>query len=139
MKHIWDWLKLAAAALGGAATYIFGPWDAMILALVCVVAIDYLTGVAKALILKQLDSGVGFRGLLKKVFIFALLALATVIGRMSPAANQVIRGAVIAFYVANEGISILENAGEIGLPLPDALRRALKRFSEAEEKKETDA
>ena len=73
------------------------------------------------------------------MFIFALVALATVIDRMIPAANQAIRGAVIAFYVANEGISILENAGEIGLPLPDALRRALKRFSEAEEKKETDA
>ena len=108
MNHMVDWLKVAAAALGGAATYLFGPWDAMILALVCVVAIDYITGVIKALILKKLDSNVGFRGLLKKVFIFALVALATVIDRMIPAANQAIRAAVIAFYVANEGISILE-------------------------------
>lgn len=53
MNHMVDWLKVAAAALGGAATYLFGPWDAMILALVCVVAIDYITGVIKALILKS--------------------------------------------------------------------------------------
>ncbi|MBS5878947.1 MAG: phage holin family protein [Clostridium sp.] len=139
MNHMVDWLKVAAAALGGAATYLFGPWDAMILALVCVVAIDYITGVIKALILKKLDSNVGFRGLLKKVFIFALVALATVIDRMIPAANQAIRAAVIAFYVANEGISILENAGEIGLPMPGALRTALKKLSETGEKKETDA
>ena len=139
MNHMVDWLKVAAAALGGAAAYLFGPWDAMILALVCVVAIDYITGVIKALILKKLDSNVGFRGLLKKVFIFALVALATVIDRMIPAANQAIRAAVIAFYVANEGISILENAGEIGLPMPGALRTALKKLSETGEKNETDA
>ena len=139
MNHMVDWLKVAAAELGGAAAYLFGPWDAMILALVCVVAIDYITGVIKALILKKLDSNVGFRGLLKKVFIFALVALATVIDRMIPAANQAIRAAVIAFYVANEGISILENAGEIGLPMPGALRTALKKLSETGEKKETDA
>ena len=139
MNHMVDWLKVGAAALGVAATYLLEPWDAMILALVCVVAIDYITGVIKALILKKLDSNVGFRGLLKKVFIFALVALATVIDRMIPAANQAIRAAVIAFYVANEGISILENAGEIGLPMPGALRTALKKLSETGEKKETDA
>ena len=139
MNHMVDWLKVGAAALGGAATYLLEPWDALILGLVCVVAIDYITGVIKALILKKLDSNVGFRGLLKKVFIFALVALATVIDRMIPAANQAIRAAVIAFYVANEGISILENAGEIGLPMPGALRTALKKLSETGEKKETDA
>lgn len=76
----------------------------------------------------------GFRGLLKKVFIFALVALATVIDRMIPAANQAIRAAVIAFYVANEGISILENAGEIGLPMPGALRTALKNSPKREKR-----
>lgn len=133
MERIFSWVKLASAAIGGVAAYLWGPWDAMIIALVCVVAIDYVTGVIKALILKELDSGTGFHGLLKKVFIFALVALATVVDRMVPAANQAIRAAVIAFYVANEGISILENAGEIGLPMPAALRGALKRLAQAGE------
>ncbi len=129
MEKLLEWIKIAAAALGGAAAYLWGPWDAMILALVCVVCMDYCTGIIKAAAAKELDSAVGFRGLLKKVYIFALVALATVVDRMIPAANHAIRTAVIAFYAANEGISILENAGEIGLPMPEALRAALRKLS----------
>ena len=127
-----DWIKAAAAALVGAAVYLWGPWDALILALVCAVCIDYITGVIKGIILKRLDSSVGFRGLLKKVFIFALVALATVIDRIVPAANHAVRGAVIAFYIANEGISILENAGEIGIPMPEKLRTVLMKLTSGE-------
>ncbi|MBE5784410.1 MAG: phage holin family protein [Clostridiales bacterium] len=133
MERIADILKLAAAAAGAAASYLWGPFDALILTLVAVVCIDYITGIVKAVILKELSSGVGFRGLLKKMFIFALVALATVIDGMIPAAKDAIRTAVIGFYVANEGISILENAGAIGLPMPKALKGALERLQEAGE------
>ena len=125
-----NWLKAALAALGGIAAYLWGPWDALLIALVACVVLDYVTGVIKAAVLKELDSAVGFRGILKKLFIFALVALATIIDRAVPAANQAIRAAVVFFYIANEGLSILENAGEMGLPLPVALKTALAKMKQ---------
>lgn len=136
MERIVDAIKVAAAALSAAAAYLWGPFDALILTLVAVVCIDYITGIVKAVILKELSSGIGFRGLMKKMFIFALVALATVIDGMIPAAKDAIRTAVIAFYVANEGISILENAGAIGLPMPKALKNALERLQETDSAEE---
>lgn len=139
MERFTDWLKAAAAALGGVAAYLWGPWDALIIALVVFVILDYITGIAKAAICRELSSKAGFHGLLKKVAIFVLVAIGTVMDSVIPAANHAIRSAVIMFYIANEGLSILENAGEIGLPMPEALRTALKKLSEPGEKKETDA
>lgn len=136
MERIVDAVKVAAAAVSAAAAYLWGPFDALILTLVAVVCIDYITGIVKAVILKELSSGIGFRGLMKKMFIFALVALATVIDGMIPAAKDAIRTAVIAFYVANEGISILENAGAIGLPMPKALKSALERLQETDSAEE---
>ena len=125
------WIKTSVATLGGIAVYLWGPWDALCMTLVAFVAIDYITGVTKAAILKTLDSSMGFRGLLKKLFIFALVALATMIDRIIPEANSAIRSAVMIFYIANEGLSIVENAGEMGLPLPGALKKALVRLNDA--------
>lgn len=139
MERFTDWLKAAAAALGGVAAYLWGPWDALIIALVVFVILDYITGIAKAAICRELSSKAGFHGLLKKVAIFVLVAIGTVMDSVIPAANHAIRSAVIMFYIANEGLSILENAGEVGLPMPEALRTALKKLSEPGEKKETDA
>ncbi len=138
MERFTDWLKAAAAALGGAAAYLWGPWDALIIALVIFVVLDYITGIAKAAVRRELSSKAGFYGLLKKVAIFVLVAIGTVMDSVIPAANHAIRSAVIMFYIANEGLSILENAGEIGLPMPEALKAALKKLSEPGEKKETD-
>lgn len=125
-----NWLKAALAILGGIAAYLWGPWDALLIALVACVVLDYVTGVIKAAVLKELDSAVGFRGILKKLFIFALVALATIIDRAVPAANHAIRAAVVSFYIANEGLSILENAGEMGIPLPVALKTALAKMKQ---------
>ncbi len=134
-----DWIKTACAALGGVAAYLWGPWDALIIALIGLVAIDYITGIVKAALLKQLDSAVGFRGLMKKVFIFALVALASIVDKIVPATNQAVRSAVILFYIVNEGLSILENAGELGLPLPGALKSALTRLSGSEKVSQNNA
>lgn len=120
-----SWLKGAAAVMGGIAAYLWGAWDALIAVLICCVVIDYITGVAKAAYKRELSSRVGFVGLLKKMFIFALVALAAQIDRIVPSANGAIRAAVMIFYIANEGLSILENAGAMGLPLPSALSKAL--------------
>lgn len=119
------WIKGAIAALGGAAAYLWGPWDALINALIALVALDYVTGVICAAANKRLSSEIGFKGLIKKALIFALVAVAGVADKVIPATNQAIRGAVILFYIANEAISILENAAELGLPVPEKLKAVL--------------
>ena len=119
------WIKGAIAALGGAAAYFWGPWDALINALIALVALDYVTGVICAAANKRLSSEIGFKGLIKKAVIFALVAVAGVADKVIPATNQAIRAAVILFYIANEAISILENAAELGLPVPEKLKAVL--------------
>ena len=119
------WIKGAIAALGGAAAYLWGPWDALINALIALVALDYVTGVICAAANKRLSSEIGFKGLIKKAVICALVALAGVADKVIPATNQAIRAAVILFYIANEAISILENAAELGLPVPEKLKAVL--------------
>lgn len=78
----------------------------------------------------KLSSAVGFKGLLKKVMIFVLVMVGTIVDKAIPAANHAIRSAVIMFYIANEGLSILENAGELGLPLPKMLKSALEKMKD---------
>lgn len=119
------WIKGAIAALGGAAAYLWGPWDALINALIALVALDYVTGVICAAANKRLSSEIGFKGLIKKAVIFALVAVAGVADKVIPATNQAIRAAVILFYIANEAISILENAAKLGLPVPEKLKAVL--------------
>ena len=91
------------AGVSGVLSYIFGPWDAMIMVLIAVVALDYITGVAYAAVSKTLSSVIGFKGLLKKVFIFVLVALSTMLDKLVPATNGAVRSAVCMFYIANEG------------------------------------
>lgn len=121
------WIKSIAAAIGGAAAYLWGPWDALILALIALAALDYATGVICAALKGELSSRVGFKGLIKKGFIFAMVAAAGIADRVIPAANQAIRAAVILFYTANEALSIIENAAALGLPIPEKLKAMLKR------------
>ena len=132
MDNMVDVLRIAAAGIGGIATYIWGPWDALIIALVAMVAIDYITGIIKAAMQGKLSSLVGFKGLLKKVAIFLLVAVGGMVDKIIPATNEAVRNAVIFFYIANEGLSILENAGELGLPLPAALKKSLEKMKDKE-------
>ena len=139
MDNMVDVLRIAAAGIGGIVTYIWGPWDALIIALVAMVIIDYITGVIKAAVQGKLSSAVGFRGLLKKVAIFLLVAVGVMVDRVIPATNEAVRSAVIFFYIANEGLSTLENAGELGLPLPAALKKSLEKMQDKEEKSDIDS
>ena len=132
MDNMVDVLRIAAAGIGGIATYIWGPWDALIIALVAMVAIDYITGIIKAAVQGKLSSLVGFKGLLKKVAIFLLVAVGVMVDKIIPATNEAVRSAVIFFYIANEGLIILENAGELGLPLPAALKKSLEKMKDKE-------
>ena len=118
------------AVLGGLAAYLWGPWDAPIIALIAAVVLDYLTGIANAVIHKTLSSEIGFHGLLRKVMIFLLVGLASVIDGLLTETNGAVRIAVCLFYVANEGLSILENAASMGLPLPEVLLQTLSQIND---------
>lgn len=116
--------KVLATAIGGITGYLFGGWHALLQILLVFVAIDYLTGLLASGYEGKLSSKVGFRGIAKKVMIFAIVAVGhlidTAIGE-----NHLFRDAVIYFYLANELLSILENAGRTGLPIPEQIKNAV--------------
>lgn len=118
-------LKAIIAVGGGAASYFFGGWSSLLSALIAFVIIDYVTGFFASAIEGKLNSEIGLIGIAKKVFIFVLVAVANIID-VSIGEGNIIRDATIWFYLANEGLSILENAGRIGLPVPDVIKRAIE-------------
>lgn len=123
------------AAIGGFVVYWLGGLDRLLIALLAVVVLDYLTGVLKAIHNRTLSSELGFRGISKKVLCFIVVALAYVVEGLT-AHSLPLREVVIVFFVANEGLSILENAAQTGLPVPDRLKAVLAQLREAPEKQE---
>ncbi len=117
-------------SVGGAlASFFFGGWSALLEILLAFVAFDFLTGVMAANIEGKLNSNVGWKGIAKKVAIFALVAVANLADRALGDAH-IFRDATIFFYLANELLSIIENIGRIGLPIPEALRKAVAVLKE---------
>lgn len=133
MKSIWDWAQAAFAAIGGFLGWFLGGLDGFLYALIAFIVIDYLTGVMCAVVDKKLSSEIGAKGIFKKVLIFALVGLGHVIDSQILGQAQAIRTAVIFFYLSNEGISILENAAALGLPVPERLKDVLARLHEPTE------
>jgi toxin secretion/phage lysis holin len=132
--HEDTWVKAALAAVGGAFAYVYGPLDTLLIVLLCFVVMDYISGVILAAINHKLSSEIGFRGLARKVMVFVLVGIAALLDRALPDLNGALRAAVCLFYIANEGLSILENAHCIGIPIPKALKTALKKMCEEKEK-----
>lgn len=124
-----DNFKAFSAFLGAVMGYVFGDWDGFILALIIFIIIDYVTGVISAICNKKLSSAVGFHGILKKIFILLLVAVGNILDGVL-GLGGVIRSAVIFFYIANEGISIIENAANIGLPVPQKIRDILEQLKD---------
>ncbi|NTW70689.1 MAG: phage holin family protein [Eubacteriaceae bacterium] len=133
MKSIWNAIQVISSTLGAYLGYFLGGWDGFLYALITFVILDYATGVMVAVLAKKLSSEVGFRGIFKKVVIFAIVALAHIIDSEILKSGGTIRTAVVFFYLANEGISILENAGKIGLPVPRKLRNVIEKLNQEEE------
>ena len=132
MKEIWNWIQLGIAAVGGWLGWILGGLDGFLYALIAFVVIDYITGVMCAVVDKKLSSEVGFRGIFKKVLIFAMVAMGHLIDTQILGVagdGSAIRTAVIFFYLANEGVSILENTTRLGLPVPDKLKSILAQLN----------
>jgi toxin secretion/phage lysis holin len=120
--------RAATALIGTVATYLWGGWDTAIKALVVLVCLDYATGVIAAAVQGQLDSAIGARGIARKVMLFAVVAAATVVDRVGGFGEPVMRTITALWYAANEALSVLENAGEIGVPIPERLCRMLARL-----------
>lgn len=120
------------AAAGTMATYLWGGWDAVIMALVVMVVLDYVTGLTASWVHGRLDSDRGRRGIVRKVGIFVAVAVANVIDQTGGLGEPVLRTVVVWFYLGSEAISIVENLGEIGVPIPERLRNALARLREEE-------
>ena len=114
-------------------TYLFGGWDIALIVLVAFMVLDYATGVIWAYIQKTLNSEIGFKGLVKKCMILVVLVVAVLLDRMINSGTAVFRTLVCYFYIANEGISLLENVSNLGLPIPDKLKVALQQLNENEE------
>lgn len=128
MSKLWNVLSGVFAAIGLWLGLFIGPVNGLLIALIVFVLTDYVTGFASAIVRKELSSSVGFKGLARKVLIFLIVGIANVLDVYVLGANAVLRTAVILFYMANEGLSIIENAGEIGLPIPKKLRDVLAQL-----------
>ena len=134
MKEFWNMIQLVFAGLGGWLGWFLGGCDGLIYALLVFVVVDYVTGVLCAINDRALSSEVSFRGLCRKVLIFTLVAIGHILDVHVIGNGSVLRTAVIFFYMSNEGISLLENAGHLGLPIPDQLRLVLEQLHDREDK-----
>ena len=128
IELIWTKVQMVATFIGGWLGYFLGGLDGLLIALIIFMVLDYITGLMCAVIDKKLSSAVGFRGICKKVLILMLVGLANVIDMNVAGTGSALRGAVICFYLSNEGLSLLENAAHIGLPIPDRMKDVLAQL-----------
>ena len=134
MKEFWNTIQLAFAAVGGWLGYFLGGCDGLLYALIAFVAIDYITGVMCAISDKTLSSEVGFKGICRKVLIFLLVGIGHIVDAQVIGSGGVLRTAVIFFYLSNEGVSLIENAAHLDLPVPDKLKAVLEQLHDRAEK-----
>lgn len=128
MKEFWNTIQLVFAGIGGWLGYFLGGCDGLLYALLIFVAIDYITGVMCAISNRTLSSEVGFKGICRKVLIFLLVGIANILDAHVIGSGSVLRTAIIFFYISNEGISLLENAAHLGLPVPEKIKTVLEQL-----------
>ena len=134
MKEFWFMIQAVFTGLGGWIGYYLGGCDGLLYALIAFVIVDYLTGMMCAIADKKLSSEVGFKGICRKVLIFLLVGIANIIDIQVVGQEGILRTAVIFFYLSNEGVSLLENAGHLGLPIPEKLKVVLEQLHDRAEK-----
>lgn len=133
MKEFWNTIQMVLTAVGGWLGYFLGGCDGLLIALVVFAVVDYITGVMCAVSDKELSSKVGFRGICRKVLIFVLVGAGHILDTQIIGDGSVLRTAVIFFYLSNEGVSLLENAAHLGLPIPKKLRDVLAQIHDRAE------
>ncbi len=132
MKDVWNVAQVVFAAVGGGIGWFFGELDGFFYALLAFVVIDYLTGVMCAIADRSLSSEVGFRGIFRKVLIFVMVGAGHILDAQVIGSGDALRTTVIFFYISNEGVSLLENAAHIGLPVPEKLKDVLAQLHDRE-------
>lgn len=136
MKDIMNAIQVAVVAFGGYLGYFLGGCDGFLYALITFTILDYITGVMRAVLERNLSSEIGFKGIFKKVLIFVMVAVGYILDSKIIGDGSAIRTAVIFFYISNEGISILENSSKLGLPIPEKLKLILNQVGEEDETNE---
>ena len=128
MKVLWTTNQISFAAIGGFIGWFLGGCDGLLYALLAFIIIDYITGVMCAIENHDLSSEIGFHGIFRKVLILLLVGIANIVDVHVIGTGSVLRAAVCFFYISNEGLSILENAAILGLPIPEQLKKVLKQI-----------
>ena len=136
MKEFWNTIQLMFTAVGGWLGWFLGGCDGLLYALIAFVVIDYITGVMCAINDQSLSSEVGFRGICRKVLIFLMVGIANILDVNVIGTGSVLRTAVIFFYISNEGVSLMENAAHLGLPVPEKIKIVLEQLHNRAEDKE---
>jgi len=136
MREFWNSIQLIFAAVGGWLGWFLGGCDGLLYALIAFCIIDYLSGVACAISDHNLSSQIGFKGIFKKVLIFLLVGIGHILDTHVIGSGSVLRTAVIFFYLSNEGVSLIENAAHLGLPIPEKLKSVLEQLHDRAEKEE---
>lgn len=132
LEQVLSYGRFIVAAAGTAATVFLGGWDAILQVLVLFVVLDYVTGVLAAWHTKTLNSETGLWGIVKKVLIFAVITVAVALDSIIGDGHGIFRSLAIWFYIANEGLSILENLGRAGVAIPQQITEALERLHDRE-------
>lgn len=135
MEKLMNETALWIGLMGGFLAWLLGGWDVLLISLVVLVALDYITGVLRSIVECRLCSDIGFKGIVKKVLIFIIVAAASAV-QVAVQKNIPLREMVMMFFLANEGISILENAAQMGIPVPARFKRILMKLRDDESDKE---
>ena len=123
-------IKTVSGAVGAVIGYLYGEITGLFIAIIALMALDYITGILCGIAAKALSSETGFRGLVKKLMILVIIAVGHLVDNYIIGAGSALMTAVILFFAANEGISILENAAKLGLPIPQKLKEILDQLKE---------
>lgn len=137
MKQFWNMVQAVFTAVGGWLGWFLGGCDGLLYAIIAFVAADYITGVMCAVVDKRLSSEAGFKGICRKVMIFMFIGIANILDVHVIGTGSVLRTAVIFFYISNEGVSLMENAGHLGLPIPEKLKVVLEQLHDRADNDET--
>lgn len=133
-RQVWTWLRLAVAALGGAFGWFIGEVNGLVYALVAITVIDFLMAFARHVFVeKRMPRKLRYQHVMQKVLVFVMVGVAHILDEYVLGQGSVLRNAVIFFYVANEGVSILEHAAAMGLPVPEKLLHAFEALYEDDE------
>lgn len=128
MKEFWNVIQLAFAAIGGWLGWFLGGCDGLLYVLIAFSVTDYITGVMCAVADRKLSSAIGFRGICRKIIIYLMVGIAHMLDAYVIGNGSVLRTAAIFFYLSNEGVSLVENAAHLGLPVPMKIKKILEQL-----------